>query len=307
MKKLLLSLVILSGTNYTRGMLHRIVRMSKRNFLNSLHKIFTIESRRFFHKAHHHNDLYGSEMCTYEKKIEQLFENQKNAVIEDIKTHCRKIGVIFDIKRDCFYELEVKKENDNITCYVPDQGIWDYYEYLRGRDIGPYQKGTLVGLHNARNFFSQFKKLGITFDGRTDKQDTLLHLAAINGFCYLLDVYLENDSLDLQKCINDKNIDGNTPLHLLAANKDRGYQAYIRKLGLLGAQTDIQNECGDTPLHLAVRANNDRAVEYIVDLGASKQIKNKKGEIPCDYLKNYEYKWLNKEARDIKKLLERTP
>lgn len=46
------------------------------------------------------------------------------------------------------------------------------------------------------------------------------------------------------------------------------------------------NKNGDTPLHLASKSDNMRAIRQLIDRGANKYIKNKKGKIPSEIAGN---------------------
>ena len=50
-----------------------------------------------------------------------------------------------------------------------------------------------------------------------------------------------------------------------------------------GANLNMQNKEGNTPLHLALICKNDRVIKILMDNKAALDIPNSKGEIPFDY------------------------
>ncbi len=94
----------------------------------------------------------------------------------------------------------------------------------------------------------------------------------------------------------DDRLSKSAPLHLLIVKgyKDKSCDgetleysnAYLVKLLIdKGADVNICNGDGDTPLHLAVLRRNVEMVDCLLKHGARLDIKNKKGETPLDQLK----------------------
>ena len=67
---------------------------------------------------------------------------------------------------------------------------------------------------------------------------------------------------------------------------------------------NLQDIDGDTPLHKAVKyvddAETTRMVRFLILRGAATNIRNNKGELPMDLVKNIESR---KMARDVEKML----
>ena len=82
------------------------------------------------------------------------------------------------------------------------------------------------------------------------------------------------------------------PLHELSSWWDNAGADIIRLFIHKGANVNIQNEEGKTPLHGAIVNRNGMIVELLVEAGANLNIKNDEGESPLDYAKRY------KENRD---------
>lgn len=73
------------------------------------------------------------------------------------------------------------------------------------------------------------------------------------------------------------NDDANRLIHLSAINYDKRIMEIILALK---PNLDLKNRNGDTALHLAIKHGNIFAVQKLLDAGASKNIKNKKGYTP---------------------------
>jgi ankyrin repeat protein len=121
---------------------------------------------------------------------------------------------------------------------------------------------------------------------RTTDGQSLLHIACIGNYA--------NTSEVAHYLANEKNADllavteaGHTPLHfaagpdgklraisvLLAAGEKKGEEE-VRKI------LDAPDKAGDTPLHVAVYASNNAAVEVLLKAGAKPDIKNSRGYPP---------------------------
>lgn len=75
--------------------------------------------------------------------------------------------------------------------------------------------------------------------------------------------------------------DGTTPLIYLCSRLKADpelVRLYLRS----GAQVNVKNEAGRTPLHGAVRRGHEEVVGILLEAGADKTLKNKKGETPLD-------------------------
>ena len=77
--------------------------------------------------------------------------------------------------------------------------------------------------------------------------------------------------------INVANHKGNTPLHLAAT---LGLSMSVGRLVELGANTNKKNRDGDTPLHLAALGAHAKNVEQLVVLGANIDAKNNDSKTP---------------------------
>ena len=50
-----------------------------------------------------------------------------------------------------------------------------------------------------------------------------------------------------------------------------------------GANLNMQNKEGNTPLHLALKCKNNKVIKILMDNKAALDIPNKNGEIPFEY------------------------
>lgn len=66
--------------------------------------------------------------------------------------------------------------------------------------------------------------------------------------------------------INEKDIDGNTALHVAA---EQNAYDLITRFVIVGADTEIKNNDGDTPLHVALKNDNFNSVQTLAALGAN--------------------------------------
>ena len=125
-----------------------------------------------------------------------------------------------------------------------------------------------------------------------------MHKAAIDNNTYLL-TYLR----DVAKLkIDDVDYDGNTPLHFAC-----GFGSEEATFWLLGFGSDpnVQNNNGDTPLHVLLKSKrllNSKNVRELIFKGADKNIKNSEGLLPIDLVKDLEFeeKMEKKFVEDIK-------
>lgn len=70
-----------------------------------------------------------------------------------------------------------------------------------------------------------------------------------------------------------------SPLHWFAAKNDArrvSAQAHVMR----GVDPSVQNDVGDTPLHIAVWRQDESKVDWLLALGARLDVANKKGNLP---------------------------
>jgi ankyrin repeat protein len=82
--------------------------------------------------------------------------------------------------------------------------------------------------------------------------------------------------------INIKNKDGKTPLHIAVENN---YEDIIKFLLENKADVNVKDNEGNTPLHIAIKKGNYFVIKELIKFGADKNAKNNKGETPLDLAK----------------------
>ncbi|KAJ3216461.1 hypothetical protein HDU67_009416 [Dinochytrium kinnereticum] len=76
---------------------------------------------------------------------------------------------------------------------------------------------------------------------------------------------------------------GSSPLGIAAACMESSKSLYmVRNLLEYGADPNLQNDLGATPLHEAVTKNNVEVVQLLLEKGALKDIKQKDGRMPIE-------------------------
>ena len=137
---------------------------------------------------------------------------------------------------------------------------------------------------------------------------TPLQKAAMNGcykacrqLCYRVatsqegaKVYHKNEEIDTNRQNNDKN----TALHLVIAARDQAvmkstkiwpfkrwkdrYTKIVKLLIRMGANVNLQNDDGETPLHIAARYEMDYIVKLLLNYNADVFVKNNENKIALD-------------------------
>lgn len=100
-----------------------------------------------------------------------------------------------------------------------------------------------------------------------------LHIAAMKGQIYLIKD-LCSASEDLHLNINQTDSDGNTVLHyiMMVFQRDPANSAIIcETLIEAGAEVNLKNATGWSPLHLAVRKSQYAAVKFAAEFNEKKQ------------------------------------
>lgn len=114
---------------------------------------------------------------------------------------------------------------------------------------------------------------------------TLLHRAVTFGYQAMLVALLKQGV-----CVNKKNMAGSTPLNQLMEmlarlehQSDRAAEGrkIISTLVAYGADLDVINDSGDTPLCYAAMNGNLEAVKFLLSLGATSNFRNRSGQTPA--------------------------
>lgn len=113
--------------------------------------------------------------------------------------------------------------------------------------------------------------------GKCSENNEKAVIAAAQGKYDVVEFMINNDMID-DFSHTDKN--GNTILHYLlqdVADKYENCLCKIFKCSKIGDVLCIQNDEGDTPLHICVKTGNMLMAERLIELGADKSVRNKKG------------------------------
>lgn len=114
----------------------------------------------------------------------------------------------------------------------------------------------------------QLIEFGADVNRANKKGDTPLHFALMTGSDYnvkMVRMLLNNDNIE----INAKNDEGDTPLHLLAMTKNN--VASLAAMHRRGADPNIVNKKGDTPIDIMQRTNRKEYLDYFIKLKERKE------------------------------------
>ncbi|MBV1925392.1 MAG: ankyrin repeat domain-containing protein, partial [Dokdonia sp.] len=96
---------------------------------------------------------------------------------------------------------------------------------------------------------------------------------------------------------------GEYPMHMVATSFEDHDMAMIAELVKAGANINVTNRNGETPLHLAIQGGQDNKplIDKFIELGANLKVKTKNGDSPIDYAPDKELKSYLKKALKRKK------
>ncbi|AOA62520.1 Component of a complex containing the Tor2p kinase [Komagataella phaffii CBS 7435] len=115
----------------------------------------------------------------------------------------------------------------------------------------------------------------------TFKNETCLHLAAMNNHEQTLHLLLQH----LPNCIDNRDIDDQTPLHIAAA---KGNTSCLQLLLDLHASINVQDKNGNCPLHLASIFGHLSCIQSLSFYNADMGLKNADGYTPLDVCFSFE-------------------
>ncbi|KAF4529835.1 hypothetical protein B566_EDAN017101 [Ephemera danica] len=111
-------------------------------------------------------------------------------------------------------------------------------------------------------------------DMQNKNRQTALHIAAKKNNYDVLNFLL--NLTDCNVCVKDEN--GDTALHLYTTN----IVPFVFPHQAIYSSLNMQNNSGQTPLHMAVQTGNSNIVRYLIYLGADTELKDKNGNTPLD-------------------------
>lgn len=117
---------------------------------------------------------------------------------------------------------------------------------------------------------------------------TPLHRVAEEGQLEMMKTLtgFKNAGIDVNVNANDK--DGNTPLHCVFTPYGTEHEKRADMLLNCGAEINIQNQQGQTPLHLAAKLKNFEVIALLIEHDADLFLKDKGNNMPLDCLSHNE-------------------
>jgi len=95
--------------------------------------------------------------------------------------------------------------------------------------------------------------------------------------------------------VNIKDKDGKTPLHIAVENN---YEDIVKVLIQNNADVNIKDNNGNTPLHIAIMNGNEFIIKELLKAKADKNIKNNEGKTPYDLAKELNYEDIINDKKD---------
>ncbi len=283
---------------------------AKENFKNSVRKIIINKI-----KEENENQNYINLLC-------ELGSKQLREAVEDLINITEKTANINNIIRAINAEIDNKKElfNNKIKNIIKNKE--SFKNFLKNNEDKEYTN-TIFSEHEKLDKREEaLEQLKIAINTKDEDEKTLAHKAAVEGNGDVLtflatigaDLYAidkeDNTPLHLaaqnankratlilinhykdniKNIINNQNIDKKTPLHLAIASKKTNrfeIEDIIEKLINNGANVNLQDSNGNTPLHAAAKLNKEEIVKMLLDHGADKNITNIDENTPEDLTNN---------------------
>src|SRR5882672_3805841 len=108
--------------------------------------------------------------------------------------------------------------------------------------------------------------------------NTALHLAVLNNYFPLID-WLKTHGADP----NSRGLQGEAPLHVAIISDHSSDNRLIRSLLSMGADVNVPNDYGDTPLHRAAYLGLTEKVRFLLSQKADVERRAQRGESPLLY------------------------
>jgi serine/threonine-protein phosphatase 6 regulatory ankyrin repeat subunit B len=148
-----------------------------------------------------------------------------------------------------------------------------------------YQKETalmIAARHENIEILNLLLATGAAIQLVDKKKNSVLHHAAIKKNVHILQNLLTSIQTNENKhfLLNMQNESGNTALHL--ATYYNNFKA-VKRLIHAGIDVNIQNQHGDSALHQAIKNKAPFLIAYLINAGSDLTLKNEEGDTPLEY------------------------
>ena len=143
--------------------------------------------------------------------------------------------------------------------------------------IANHNNGTAIHIASYSGWDDVVEKLmehGAKVHSRDSRGETPLHMAAASGWASTIEKLIEHGS-----SVNDKSKFGETPLHKASLSEDLDSVEMLIQHGAKRGIND-KDEIGETPLHNASWSGSKTIIEILIRHKADINVENEKGETP---------------------------
>lgn len=129
----------------------------------------------------------------------------------------------------------------------------------------------------------------------------ILNQMFVSKFMEIIEYLVDNGALIDNNEENGKKI---APIHLAAANPEEITLEPLNYLIKKGANLNIKDEHGNTPLFFAFSSNNDKSVKLLIEAGADDKIKNSDNVLYNEVQSQEVHVFINTEGNITEKILQ---
>lgn len=246
---------------------HNNITNNNNNSNNSTFQIMNNNHDDVLFGADHNNTSNNSNVNNPDSANNDMNSDDDGDILFDNKTKKASSVKILTVDTSPI----VAFQSDNV------QAVQNFLNKGVSVELPIYDKNTLA-LISAMHSRSEIFNLAITHKAnllvKNKNNETVLHWIAYNNSINLLDQYIATIGLDkLHGVINAVDVDGRTPLHY-ALMSDKENPAFVERLIQLGANVNMQDNAGDTPVHMAFFKNHKDVYPTLKKYNASFYIKN---------------------------------
>lgn len=178
---------------------------------------------------------------------------------------------------------------ETVIHYLASQGRPDVIQILLKTghykvDVRDYDEKTplhYASINCREDVFEFLVDYGADIDARDAVGATPLHFAVRWGSEAIVRYILRRKGSEAISVLDSGDRLGRTPLHYAASQKTG--LSYISNLLKAGANMDMRDHSGMSPLHLACRFGNISLVRLLLDEGADKEARDRQGMSPADH------------------------